>query len=148
MKRYNARMHSHTPEELRALAATFVEGLLPVAGGATIVTLSGDLGAGKTTFAQGIATALGITEQVTSPTFIIENIYALEGRQWERFIHIDAYRLKGAHELEVLGWQEIVADPKNLIVLEWPEQVSGAIPERAVRLKFEIEGDARRIVQE
>ena len=56
---------------------------------------------------------------------------------WKRLIHIDAYRLEGAHQLESLGWKEISADPSNLILIEWPEMVEGAIPEGAIRVKIE-----------
>ena len=108
-----------------------------------MVALSGDLGAGKTTFAQGVAQALGVQETVTSPTFVIEKIYKLENAKWQRLIHIDAYRLKGAHELEVLGWKELVADTGNLILIEWPERVAEAIPEGATRISFEINGEER-----
>jgi len=123
----------------------FIATLSPRSGGATIVTLSGELGAGKTTFAQGIARALGVEESVTSPTFVIENIYRLEGQNWARFIHIDAYRLVRADELLALGWREIAADPGNLIVLEWPERVGALIPEDAIKLRFDIEGEGRII---
>jgi len=112
---------------------------------ATVVTLSGELGAGKTTFAQGIARALGVEETVSSPTFVIEKIYQLSGQRFEKLIHIDAYRLKNQHELDVLGWKEIITEPKNLIVLEWPERVAEAIPENAIRIRFDIEGDTRII---
>lgn len=105
--------------------------------GATILALSGDLGAGKTAFVKALASALGITETITSPTFVIEQIYVLPkdaatpsvnvvtGGHFDRLIHIDAYRLEKASELERLGWAEIASDPKNLICLEWPENVVG-----------------------
>lgn len=98
--------------------------------GATVVGLRGDLGAGKTTLAQGIAAELGVTERVTSPTFILERIYKLRGEtsQWERLVHIDAYRLDNEDELKHLGWQELLADPTNLILVEWPERVAGSLP--------------------
>jgi tRNA threonylcarbamoyladenosine biosynthesis protein TsaE len=123
----------------------FVAGLEPAGNSATVVTLSGELGAGKTTFAQGMARALGVEETVTSPTFVIEKIYQLENQKFARLVHIDAYRLKSAHELEVLGWKELLADPGNLIVLEWPEQVAEAIPADAIRIRFDIQGDERII---
>lgn len=103
-------------------------------GGALVVNLSGDLGAGKTTFVQVMARELGVQESVTSPTFVIEKIYQIpitkDGpRYFRRLIHIDAYRLKEARELEVLGWNELIAEQSNLILIEWPENVSvlGAI---------------------
>lgn len=113
---------------------------------ATIITLSGELGAGKTTFVQGIARALGVEENVTSPTFVIEKVYELTGQKWKHLIHIDAYRLKSAHELEVLGWHEIAQEPGNLIVIEWPERVAALIPADAIRITFTGSGDIRNIV--
>ncbi len=135
--------------ELQEYAAAFVK-QLDTQERATLVTLSGELGAGKTTFVQGIARALGVEETVSSPTFVLEKIYALPKRDlvgpflgFKRLVHIDAYRLKGAHELEVLGWQELIADPANLILLEWPERVAEAIPESAIAIAFEIDGEER-----
>ena len=135
---------THSGEELRACAAQFVRELRR-GEAATLVALSGALGAGKTTFVQGVAAALGIGETVTSPTFVIEKVYELDGQKWERLIHIDAYRLKNAHELEVLGWREIIADPANLILLEWPECVQTLIPDDTTHISFDIQGDERII---
>ena len=132
-------------EEFTEAAQRFVAGIVADSDGATVVTLSGDLGAGKTTFTQVVAQSLGVTEDVTSPTFVLEKIYDLEGQQFSRLVHIDAYRLNSAHELEVLGWKELLADRGNLIVLEWPERVEEAIPEYATRIRFDIHGDERTI---
>jgi len=126
-------------------AAEVVRPLRPSSAGATVVTLSGDLGSGKTTFVQGAAAALGVSERVTSPTFVIENVYRLEGQHFERLIHIDAYRLQSERELERLGWNELVLDPKNLILLEWPERVAGLIPERALRISLVGAEDVRTL---
>jgi tRNA threonylcarbamoyladenosine biosynthesis protein TsaE len=136
-------------EAMKAEAARFIASLEPrqdTTNDATVVALSGELGAGKTTFAQGIAAALGIEEPVTSPTFVIEKVYELQNQTFARLIHIDAYRLKDAHELEVLGWQEIVKDPDNLIIIEWPENVAPLIPSDAIRISFSGSGDSREIV--
>src|SRR3989338_3931349 len=132
-------------EALHRFAQGIVKELLPLHDAATVVTLSGELGAGKTTFAQGVAKALGVEETVSSPTFVIEKIYQLSGQQFEKLIHIDAYRLKNGHELDVLGWKEIIAEPKNLIVLEWPERVAEVMPENTIKIRFDIEGDTRII---
>ena len=129
-------------------SARFAGTLSPRSHGATVVALSGDLGAGKTTFAQGIARALGVEEQVTSPTFVIEKIYSLQNQKFARLIHIDAYRLKDSHELEVLGWKEVSADPENLIIIEWPENISGLVPETAHRVSLKGSGDSREIIQD
>lgn len=138
-------MHTENSRQLQDEAARFASSLAPQESGATVIALSGELGAGKTTFAQGMARALGVEEIVTSPTFVIEKIYALSGQKFEHLVHIDAYRLNGTHELEVLGWGELLRDPANMVVLEWPERVAGLIPEDAVRIRFDIDGDGRII---
>jgi tRNA threonylcarbamoyladenosine biosynthesis protein TsaE len=137
-------MRSQSSTELQEHAAEFVRTLSPQLR-ATIVALSGELGAGKTTFAQGVARALGVTESVQSPTFILEKIYALENQAFKKIVHIDAYRLKSDEELRALGWDELLADSGNLILIEWPERVPGCVPEGAIRIRFDIEGDGRRI---
>ena len=123
-------------EETQALAKLLLEELgkqVAKLGQATVVGLRGDLGAGKTTLAQGIAAELGVVEHVTSPTFILERIYKLSGENaklgnWERLVHIDAYRLDDEKELKHLGWQELLGDPANLILIEWPERVEAGMP--------------------
>jgi len=135
-------------DEMRAAAREFIAALAASPRGATVLALSGDLGAGKTTFVQGLAAALGVTEKVTSPTFILEKIYPLSDQKWERLVHIDAYRLDGEYQLEALAWSETAADPGALIALEWPERIPGAIPESAIRLRFEIQGDGRIITSD
>lgn len=133
-------------EEMDKAAVAFASQLAPKGSGATVVTLSGDLGAGKTTFARGVARAFGIEESVTSPTFVIEKIYLSECGPFKRLVHIDAYRLNGAHDLDVLGWKELLQDAGNLVLLEWPEKVEGAIPAEAVRISLDFEGaDSRKI---
>ena len=131
-------------EEMNEEAARFARGLVPHADSATIITLSGDLGAGKTAFVKGVAKALNVREHVTSPTFVIMKIYDLEHQKFERLVHIDAYRLKGEHHLKILGWDELIAFPKNLIFIEWPEQVPNAIPRSAIPIHFRYSGDNER----
>lgn len=102
--------------------------------GATMITLSGELGAGKTTLTQEIARQLGVKEQITSPTFVLIKTYKLEASHWQLLVHIDAYRIEKNSELEKLGWDEIISDQNNLIIIEWPEQVPDLIPENALRI--------------
>lgn len=125
-------------------AARFVAELRPRADGATVVALEGDLGAGKTAFVKGIARALGVEEYVASPTFVIMKIYSLQDQVFDRLVHIDAYRLKGKHHLDVLGWSELLVDPHNLICVEWPERAGDAIPESAIRVSFRYSGENGR----
>lgn len=117
--------------------------------GAVVLALQGDLGAGKTAFVKALAKQLGVVEHVTSPTFVIMKSYEGRGARGESFktlVHIDAYRLESAHELEVLGWNELIADPDALIAIEWPEKVPGAMPAGAVWLEFKhVSASGRRV---
>ena len=131
------------------VAAEFAAHLTPKKDSATVVTLSGDLGAGKTAFTKALARSFGIEEEVTSPTFVIEKIYALPRGAFQRLIHIDAYRLNGAHDLDVLGWRELLQESGNLILLEWPEKVEEAIPADALRISLEyIDEHTRKVMVE
>ena len=129
-------------------ATKFVSTLAPLKDQASVVGLCGDLGSGKTTFVKGVAVALGITEHVTSPTFVIEKIYKLPGGKFEHLIHIDAYRLESGKELLQLGWRELLANPKNLVFLEWPERVSDALPVSIRKLQFSFVDETTRSVKE
>jgi tRNA threonylcarbamoyladenosine biosynthesis protein TsaE len=120
----------HNLEGMQKVAGEFISGLTMSRSGATVVGLYGDLGAGKTSFTQGAARALGIEEVVVSPTFVIEKIYELpvQGRPFFHFIHIDAYRLEKSEEMLHLGWQDIISRHSNLIFIEWPERVADIMP--------------------
>ena len=137
-------------KEMKVFAIDFLNKLAPTAGGAVIIGLRGELGAGKTTFTQICARLLGVSESVTSPTFVILKKYALDknalGGKFSFFIHIDAYRLKGGKELDVLGWQVIISDPKNLIMIEWPELVSDAMPTHTRYIDFKHVNETMREV--
>lgn len=112
-----------------------------------VVALQGDLGAGKTAFAQEIGKILGVVDQMQSPTFVIEKIYAINFKGFKRLIHIDAYRLEKDSELLHLGWEEITKEPENLIFLEWPENVSGVIPADAKRVLFKFVDETTRAIE-
>jgi len=115
-------------DEIDAVARELLGSLVKGAS-ATVVALAGDLGAGKTTLTQAIARALGVQETVISPTFVIMKSYAAKiPAGFSQLVHLDAYRLESSSELERLGWAELLADPENLIIIEWPEKVPEAIP--------------------
>jgi|CXWL01.1.fsa_nt_gi tRNA threonylcarbamoyl adenosine modification protein YjeE len=115
-----------TPEELQKEAQTFAQSLSPHTDKATLITLSGELGAGKTSFTQGLARSFGVTVPILSPTFVLEKIYNLSkesGRGFAHLVHIDLYRLEDKKDLEHLNFEEAMNNSQNLIVLEWPERV-------------------------
>jgi tRNA threonylcarbamoyladenosine biosynthesis protein TsaE len=133
-------------EEFKGEARVLAKSLM-LGTEATVIALSGDLGAGKTTFAKEIAKTFDIEEGVTSPTFVIEKIYVCGRGPFRKLIHIDAYRLKDSQELRALGWDEVVRVKENLIILEWPEHVPGLVPERAVRATIKITGEDSRDIE-
>lgn len=105
---------------------------------ALLIGLSGELGAGKTTFIQTMAHELGVAETVTSPTFVIQKNYPVDGQPFARLVHVDAYRIEHAEELQVLNFAETLADSENLILLEWPERVADALPADYPRITFTV----------
>ena len=107
-----------------------------------VLLLKGDLGAGKTVFAKGVAAGLGIdAAEVTSPSFTLINIH--DGRL--RMYHIDLYRLESSSRLD-LGLEEILEDEKGVVVIEWAERLA-SLPERAVEVEISYVSDSeRRIV--
>jgi tRNA threonylcarbamoyladenosine biosynthesis protein TsaE len=105
---------------------------------ALVVGLSGHLGAGKTAFVKLVAKDLGVKEDVTSPTFVIMKIYATTHPKWRRLVHIDAYRLERREELAALRLEDLIGDPHNLIIVEWPENVGLGKENLDVMMKFEI----------
>lgn len=132
--------------ETERLAQAYLAGLRSEPARATVIGLRGDLGSGKTTFVQALARALGLTEQITSPTFVIEKIYNLDGKRvFKKLIHIDAYRLESGEELLKLGLTDLLQDKNNLIIIEWPERVEGVLGEfRKITFKF-IDEETREI---
>lgn len=114
-----------------------------------VLLLHGDLGAGKTTFTQGFAAALGVREAVQSPTFTFVATHAAgaAGRGIERLHHLDLYRLEDPGELEGIGWEAYLADPAAVIVVEWPERAADALPDAAWVVEIAYAGPDRRVVQ-
>jgi tRNA threonylcarbamoyladenosine biosynthesis protein TsaE len=121
-------------KETEALAQEWVNSLSTDRDEALIVGLYGNLGAGKTAFTQAVARALGVTDIVNSPTFVIEKIYETKHPRFARLIHIDAYRLDSAAELQHLNFEELVENKNNLILIEWPEKVKEILPENHTKI--------------
>ena len=111
---------------------------------AIVVALSGDLGAGKTTFVQFLAKDLGITETVVSPTFNIIKIYPIENSRFKKLIHMDAYRIDDLSELKPLGLEGFLQDKDNLVCIEWAEKIKEVLPKTTTYLDFSIKTDETR----
>ncbi len=128
---------------------------------ALIIGLTGDLGSGKTTFAQGLAKGLGIKQKIISPTFVIlknfkitkkskilnpksqtnpkskiQTKHRFQNINFQNFIHIDAYRLENSNELVDLSWNEIIKNPRNIILIEWADRVKKILPKNHIKINF------------
>jgi tRNA threonylcarbamoyladenosine biosynthesis protein TsaE len=118
----------YTKDEVTLVAKRVLAEIQKQNKAASLIALQGDLGAGKTTLVQSIATLLGVSETVHSPTFVIAKFYNTEHQDFKRLVHIDAYRIESIEELEVLGWSDILSDPETLVIVEWPERIAEALP--------------------
>jgi tRNA threonylcarbamoyladenosine biosynthesis protein TsaE len=116
---------SRSPEETRILGASLAPVLLP----GDVISLNGELGAGKTVFVQGLATALGTSRRVTSPAFTIVHEY---DARWP-ILHIDVYRLNSYQEVIDLGFEELL-DPGAILIVEWGEAVGPLLPRRYLEI--------------
>jgi len=128
----------HSVEETWAVAREFAKTLKP----GDVVCLEGDLGAGKTTFTQGLAAALGVPGRVNSPTFCIVQ----EHRGPVLLVHMDLYRLHGEDDVIAIGWEDYLAEGAILVV-EWPERAGSLVPASAKRIVFRhLEGEENRSI--
>ncbi len=119
----------------------------PLSGAALVIALEGNLGAGKTTFIQGLASGLGIKESVLSPTFLILKQFPIDQKNYNNFYHIDTYRLKNPKELLELGFGDLIKNPENLIVIEWADKIKKILPKDILWVRFENFGkNKRRII--
>ena len=118
-------------EETWELARKFAARLKP----GDVVCLEGDLGAGKTTFTQGLAAALGAKGRVASPTFCIVREHPVEACNCKLLVHMDLYRLNGEDDVEAIGWDDYLARGA-VIVVEWPERAGSLIPPDAFHIVF------------
>lgn len=124
---------TNSPSETKKLGKEFARKVRH--GG--IIALQGELGSGKTTFTQGLLKGLKVKGPYTSPTFVIMKKYK------SNIYHFDAHRVKDKDILN-LGWEEIIFNPENIIIIEWADRIKKIIPKGAVWIKFEWAGENER----
>jgi tRNA threonylcarbamoyladenosine biosynthesis protein TsaE len=128
------QIESSSPEETEAVAARLAGALRP----GDVVTVSGDLGAGKTTFVRGACRALGVTQPVTSPTYTV-------GHRYDGISHLDLYRFAGVSAAE---WGDLEPYFDDAIAfVEWPEAGEGALPDPRVRVRMRHIDETRRTIE-
>lgn len=128
------------PEETERIASALAMRVAP----GSVITLEGDLGAGKTCFVRGLARGLGADPHaVSSPTFVLEHRYPCESGT---LVHVDAYRIRSAADLESIGWEELLADGEAIVAVEWPSRIRPALPDVRIDVRIRNVGlDAREI---
>ena len=135
------RICSASSKETKQIAARLAKtiSLSSSRSGALVLALEGNLGAGKTTFVQGFARALGAKENVLSPTFVLIKVYPLNTKRYalRHLIHIDCYRLDSPKDLLHLGFKDLLKDKDAIILIEWADRIRKIIPKDAIWIKFE-----------
>ncbi len=136
-------MVTSSARETRKLGSEFARKIK--SGG--VVALYGDLGVGKTTFVQGVAEGLGIKSRLVSPTFVITRRYLLSVIRCVKLAylwHVDLYRLTSVDDIKAVGIEELWQDPKNIVLIEWPEKIEGFLPEKRWEIGITTEGENTR----
>lgn len=122
--------------------------------GGEVVCLFGELGAGKTTFTQGLLEGLKVEKPYTSPTFIVMKEYKVKNnrgkginkKEIDAVYHFDAYRV-GIEDILNLGWEEITTNEKNICVIEWADKLKKIIPSKSLWVSFEwLDEEKRKII--
>jgi len=129
---------SHSENDTNKFAKKIAKNV--VAG--DILALFGELGSGKTTFTKYLAKELGISENITSPTFVIEKRYVAKSKDTE-LIHIDCYRMD-EKSVEQHYLNDLFADNNSIKVIEWSEKIEKYLPEGIKKIKFEYQGENER----
>lgn len=118
--------------------------------GAEVFLLRGDLGAGKTVFAQGLALGLGYYDKVNSPTFNILKLYQIKNKTLNKvrvFCHIDAYRLDSGEDLLKLGIEEYLDAPGTVTLIEWAEKVKSVWPHHGIEIEIKAINESQREIR-
>lgn len=132
---------TNSEKETLALAREFAKTLK----GGEIIGLIGDLGAGKTIFAKGLAAGLGVKNTVTSPTFVLMKIYKIKRTtsKIKQLVHIDAYRLQPPTEAADIGLTDYF-NKKNILLIEWPQNIK---IKTTILITIESSGESRRTIK-
>jgi tRNA threonylcarbamoyladenosine biosynthesis protein TsaE len=132
--------------------------------GAIVIGLFGDLGSGKTTFTKYFAKQFGIKKtEIISPTFVLQKRFDISKvdepaknkktktkkikHPFKNFYHLDVYRIEDSKEIESIGWNEITADPQNIILVEWADKISDILPTETIKIYFKNTGENSRNIK-
>jgi tRNA threonylcarbamoyladenosine biosynthesis protein TsaE len=112
--------------------------------GGEVYSLEANLGSGKTIFCKGFAKGLGIKKNITSPTFVIFNVYKIRGREVKKLIHVDAYKIESKEDLEAIGLLDFILDEQNITLIEWGDKIKKYLPKKTKTIKIKQKGEEKR----
>lgn len=116
--------------------------------GGEVIGLVGDLGAGKTVFAKGLAAGLGVKQKILSPTFVLMRVYPVNNKSIKTFVHIDAYRLKTPADLEAIGAKDYFNDPAAVVLIEWADRVKKILPTNKILITLKNLSAKERLIEQ
>lgn len=128
---------SHSGAETKAIAAKLAKN-----NKSNVFALSGELGAGKTIFAQGFAEALGIKEKIISPTFVLIRQHKIPCSK-KTLYHIDLYRID---DISSIGLEEILSDSDNIVLIEWAEKIENLLPKDTLKINITKPEENQRLI--
>lgn len=135
---------SKSEYETKKIAAEIAKIVQNANDKSNVIALSGELGAGKTTFVQGFAQELRIQERIISPTFVLIRQHKIP-KTLRTLFHIDFYRLLETPNIKELGLEEIWSDLNNIVLIEWADKIK-IIPKNAIKILIEKSGDNKRLI--
>ena len=136
---------TYSPKQTQKLAGMILQ--MAAAYGINVISVKGEMGAGKTTLIQGVGKSLGISKNLQSPTFILVRSYEIKSGPWSKLYHVDLYRLEGVSEIKSTDLAELWSDPKSLVVIEWAERAEAILPPRRLELIIDTQGDKNRQIK-
>ena len=136
-------LESHSPKQTQKIAADLARKIIKTKKGA-IVALEGELGAGKTTFIQGFAKALGIKSKIKSPTFVLMKKYVSHGTN---LYHLDCYRVDSPKDLKIPELKEILKSSYNIVLIEWAERVREILPKKHITIYIDHISESNRKIK-
>lgn len=122
------------------------QGILSEIKPGQLLALVGNLGAGKTVFVKALAEALGVEDNVTSPTFVLMKVYNTKHEKIKKLVHVDCYRLEGKEDLADIGLSEYIEDENNLVVIEWADKIKN-LPDNIIRINIKSTGEESRVLE-
>jgi len=161
---------STSSKETQKIGRDLAENLFKkkVKSNATVISLEGDLGGGKTTFTKGFARGLNLREKIKSPTFVImrkhqittdskqqttsvkrqnDCRFKVENCKFRYFFHLDCYRIQNQKDILALGWKDIIKSSENIILVEWGNKIKKILPRGTIHIKFDFIDDKKRKIR-